>query len=83
MTDVIDVFDVIAQTDTDRPEAALVAPATAPIEKKNQTMSLSEAGQHDYRTGAKNKKTGWGIISADRAARGVSRQARIARKAAQ
>jgi hypothetical protein len=47
---------------------------------ENKQMTLSECARHDHNTGAKHKLTGWGKISADRAKRGVSRKARIARK---
>jgi hypothetical protein len=39
-------------------------------------MSLKECGQYDFKTKAKERLTGWGIICKDRAARKVSRKAR-------
>ena len=45
-----------------------------------KTMTLSQCGQFDKQNNAKNKLTGWGIICKDRAARGVSRRARIRAK---
>jgi len=69
-------------TDSTLPEntAPETKTADADSKTKNTMLSLSEAGQHDFRLGLKAKKTGWGIVSADRAARGVSRQARIRAK---
>ena len=47
---------------------------------KYQQLSLSEAGQFDYKNNLKNKLTGWGRICKERAAKGVSRKARIQRR---
>jgi hypothetical protein len=45
--------------------------------KQYKTMTLSECAKFDHMQGARNKLTGWGRICADRAARGVSRKARV------
>ena len=43
-------------------------------------MTLKACAAYDKQNNAKNKLTGWGRICADRAARGVSRKARIRAK---
>lgn len=45
-------------------------------------LSLREAAKYDHERKVKLQVTGWGRICADRASRGVSRKARIARKKA-
>jgi hypothetical protein len=45
-------------------------------------LSLREAAKFDYETKQKEKLTGWGIISKQRAAAGVSRKARRKARAA-
>jgi hypothetical protein len=45
------------------------------------TMTLSECAAHDYKTGQREKLTGWGRVSKDREQRKVSRRLRrMARK---
>lgn len=52
---------------------------------KGQTLSCREGGQFDQKfrngDGTRRITTGWTAVCRDRQARGVSRQARIARKA--
>lgn len=48
---------------------------------KYQTLSCRDAGAFDHTHGLKAKLTGWGVISKARAASGLSRKARIAKRA--
>ncbi len=41
-----------------------------------QQFSLSQAAQYDFKCGARNKVTSWGLICRDRQDRGTSRAAR-------
>lgn len=49
---------------------------------KNNQMTLSECAAFDYRTGQRDKLTGWGYVSRDRRERGISRKARRERRIA-
>lgn len=51
-----------------------------PDTTKYQQLSLREAAEFDYRTGQREKLTGWGIISKARNKAGISRKARRAQK---
>lgn len=53
-------------------------------EQKNDQMSLREAAAFDFEHKLKSQLTGWGKVSVDRKARGVSRkERRKQRKAAE
>lgn len=45
-----------------------------------KTMTLSQCGQYDKNTNARERLTGWGLICRDRQQRGISRSARIRAK---
>ena len=45
-----------------------------------KSMGLKMCGKYDHEIGARDKMTGWGVISADRAAKKISRSARIKSK---
>jgi hypothetical protein len=49
-------------------------------QKKYNDFTLSQCAKFDAETGARNKLTMWGRVSADRHARGISRKQRILRK---
>lgn len=40
-------------------------------------LSCRDGGRQDHNLGIKDKMTGWGVVSADRCKRGVSRSAHI------
>jgi hypothetical protein len=48
--------------------------------EQNKQMSLSESATFDHNNGARERLTGWGIVSKDRHERGISRKQRRLRK---